>query len=275
MRIFKLILLIVLPVAGLVGFANHSFASSAGTDNAAQSAYSGGWLNGTNGEATGDAFLPWSFATSGTSSAGFFIGDSTNLGSPGANINVGGSSWGMYANGGDPTELATAQRSFTSDGSTVSALSIGQTFSLSIAVNFTDGNKGFNLLDGSNDTIFDLNIGSGFYNVSNAATGNGNLPNPNYDQDTAFALSFTQTSDTSGTWSVIRSGGQTDSASGTYAGDAAGFKLYVSDNSGGPSDDLYANSASVTTAVVPEPSSAGLLACSAGALLLMRKRRWS
>jgi len=272
MRNYKVSLVAVLSAIGLIGSTNNSFAASNGTDNAAQSAYNGNWLNGSNGEATGNAFLAWNLAeTSGsTGFAGTFLGNSTTVGGPGANINVSGSSWGMFANS-DPTAIATAQRNFTADGSTVSALSTGQTFSLSIAVNFRNGNKGFNLLDSGGGVLFDLNIGSDAYVVNNATTGDGNLPNQTYDQNTAFALSFTQTTGSSGTWTVTRTGGQSDFDSGTYTGAAAGFKLYTQDTGNTNSDDFYANSLSIAT--VPEASDSALVLCGIG-VLLMRKRNW-
>ena len=261
-------LVALLSAIGLIGFASNSFAASAGTDNASLAAYSPNWVNASNGEATGDAFLPWSLASvSGSGSAGFFTGDSTQLNSgSGGNINVSGDSWGLFANG-DPTAIATAQRFFTSNGTSISALSVGQTFSISIAVNFTDNNRGFNLLDSGSNTLFDLNIGSNFYSVNS-----NNLPNQTYSANTVFALTFTQTSLTSGTWTLARTGGQTDSAGGTYNGDAAGLKLYIQDTSeGGGPEDLFANSLAVTA--VPEASTVGLVACGTGVLFLLSKRR--
>ena len=69
-------------------------------DNAAQPAYSGGWTNGSNG---GTGFGPWTLTTTytGVSTNGVFLGSSTNNAfgtSPG--IDVGGQSWGIYANSG-------------------------------------------------------------------------------------------------------------------------------------------------------------------------------
>jgi len=272
MNPIKVFLTALLSFAGLIGSANISCAAADGTDDASQPAYQPNWPIDSNGEATGDAFLPWSM-TSGTGSAGFagfFLGDSTTLNDPGADINVSGDSWGLFANG-DPAAAAYAQRSFTADGSTVFALDVDQTFSINIAVNYRNGEKGFNLLDASNDTLFTLQIGDDAYTVYDAATGDGTLPDQTYDSDTAFALSFTQTTAGSGTWTVTRTGGQTDFASGTYDGDAAGFRLYIQDTGNTASDNLYANS--LVIASVPEPSPMGLIACGTGALVLLRWRR--
>jgi hypothetical protein len=274
MRYSKLLLLLLLILT--FAFTLSGYAANNGTDNASQSAYSSSWSTGANGSAGGDAFLPWTLATTGTGFEGFFIGNSTNLNSgSGANINVNGDSWGMYANT-DPTTpgSATAVRMFTSDGTGIGSLGAGQTFSINIAVNFNNGgDKGIDLLDSTGDFLFDLNIGEDAYVVNNATTGTGDLPNQNYSANTAFALTFTQTSLTSGTWSVARSGGQTDLAGGTYTGDAAGVKLYVNNTStNGPQDDLYANSMSITSAV-PEPSTVGLLACGTGVLILWKRSR--
>jgi len=92
-------------------------------------------------------------------------------------------------------------------------LGIGQTFSLDLAVNFRNGNKGFDFRDSSSVVLFNFNIGADDYVVSNAATDNGTIGN-NYSSDTAFALAFTQTAASAGTWTISRSGGVTGLASG-------------------------------------------------------------
>src|SRR5438093_666705 len=104
---------LLLTAIGLLAFTGASLATTPGTDNANQAPYADGWQTGDNGAATGAAFTGWSLSasTTGTASAsGFFIGDSTGLNSPGADINVSSKSFGMYAglNGGGGTANADA-----------------------------------------------------------------------------------------------------------------------------------------------------------------------
>jgi hypothetical protein len=80
-------------------------------DNAAQSAYSGGWTNSSNG---GFGFGPWTLDGSSASinSNGFFIGSSvSNAAGASPGIDTSNVSWGMYANGGN---TSVAYRVFTS-----------------------------------------------------------------------------------------------------------------------------------------------------------------
>lgn len=232
-----------------------AFAALPGTDNAADSAYSGGWLNGTNGGTAG-TFNPWDLTNNnngGTNFAGYFLGDST-AGS--GNINTGGVSFGVYAN--PSTAFADALRSF---GST---LSVGQTFSLDIAVNFRNGNKGFSLFDGATE-IFNLNIGGDDYTINGSSIG------ATYSSTAIFNVSLTQTSLTSGAYSVLYNA---TTYNGSFTGLASGFKLYNSGTNGGgdgAADNLYFNNLSI----VPEPSSLALIAGPAllGAWFLVRRRR--
>ena len=232
-----------------------------GADFASDAAYNPAWANGSDG-GTAATFGPWVLVIQGGGpNAGHFIGNSTGLGGPGADINTANESFGMYGHSGQASE---AFRDF--NGAT---LSVGQTFSLNLAVNFRNGNKGFDLRDASDAVIFNFNIGGDNYVVSNATTGSGSIGNA-YSANTAFNLSFTQTSATGGTWTITRSGGVTDSDSGTYTGVPENFKLYNSGtDNGADANNLYSNSFTV----VPEPSSAILLGFAAGSLLGLGRRR--
>ena len=246
-----------------------SFAALTASDNAANAAYSGGWANGSNG---GTGFGAWSLTqtTAGSGAAGQFIGNSTSVGGPGADINTSSKAFGMFGHDGAPNNgTSTSTRLFSGD------LSVGQTFSIDIAVNFRNGQKGFDLLNSGSATIFNLNIGNpgsgDDYVVNNATTGGGSLGNT-YNQNTAFHISLTQTTLSGGTWTVNRTGGVTSNASGTYTGVGAGFKLYEDQTSSNANENnLFANNMSV----VPEPSTVSLLLGSsafAGFFLLRRKR---
>ncbi|MEM7147347.1 MAG: PEP-CTERM sorting domain-containing protein [Verrucomicrobiota bacterium] len=259
-----LLVAILLPTAAW----QSSEAANIGLDTAAATAYDSGWLNGTDGSISGDAFIPWGLSTAGTdtdNTAGHLIGDSTQLdGGNGADINTTGESFEMW---GEGTASANAFRTFNGGD-----LGVGQTFSIDIAVNFRNGNKGINLRD-DNTEIFNFNIGGDDYVVNNAATGNGSIGDT-YSADTAFNLSFTQTSVGGGDWSITRSGGVNDVDSGTYLGSPDNFQLYVAGTdqtsvpNGNPADRLYANSPQI----IPEPA-AGLLLTLALLFLKARRRR--
>lgn len=231
-----------------------------GSDSASDTVYNSPWVTGSDG-GTVATFGSWTL-TNGGGSSGRFIGDSTTLNptNAGANINTVGESFGMFAHTGQTSE---AFRNF--NGNT---LSVGQTFSLNLAVNFRNGNKGFDLRNSSNAVIFNFNIGGDTYVVNSATTGNGTIGNT-YSAISAFALSFTQTTGTGGTWSITRSGGVSDLDSGTYTGVPENFKFYNSQTtgSGAAQDNLFFNSLTV----VPEPSAA--LLGGLGALMLLRRRR--
>jgi hypothetical protein len=234
-----------------------------GADYANDAAYNGdGWTNGDDGGTAG-TFGAWTLTNTGANS-GRFIGSSTSLGGPGADINTTSESFGMFGHSGQVSE---AIRNF--NGNT---LGVGQTFSLEMAVNFRNGQKGFDLRNSSNTVIFNFNIGDlgagDAYTVQFATSGNGSIGNA-YSANTEFLLSFTQTSVGGGTWSITRSGGVSDLDSGTYTGVPHNFKFYEANTTGGgaAADNLFFNS----LVVVPEPSSA--LLGGLGMLALLRRRR--
>ncbi len=236
-----------------------------GTDLASDAAYNGdGWTNGDDGGTAG-TFGAWQL-TNGGGSSGRFIGDSTTLNptNAGANINTVGESFGMFAHSG---QTSSAVRNF--DGNT---LGVGQTLSLNLAVNFRNGQKGFDLRNSSNAVMFNFNVGNlgagDAYTVQFATTGSGSIGNT-YSAISAFALSFTQTTGSGGTWSITRSGGVSDFDTGTYTGVPHNFKFYNEFTTGGGAvqDNLFFNSLTV----VPEPSAA--LLGGLGALMLLRRRR--
>jgi hypothetical protein len=243
----KLSLLLIAMALAATG----AFAATEGTDNAAN--YGGTWTNGSNGGTAG-TFNPWDLTNNGGGGfSGYFLGDSTT-GS--GDINTGGVSFGIFANPGGA--FADALRSFGSP------LSVGQTFSIDIAVNFRNGNKGFSLFDGVTE-IFNLNVGGDDYQINGLSIG---AP---YSSTAVFSLSLSQTSAGGGTYSVLYSGnGQTYAAS--YTGVASGFKLYNSGtDDGNAANNLYFNNLSI----VPEPSSFALLAGPVllGAWFFLRRRR--
>lgn len=247
---------LLLAIAAIAPTTSHA-AVSAGSDFADNAAYDSGWTNGTDG-GTADTFGAWSLTTGGGDS-GHFIGSSTSLGSPGGDINTSGESFGMFGHSGQTSE---AFRDF--NGNT---LGVGQTFSLDLAVNFRNGNKGFDLRDSTDAVIFNFNVGADDYTVNNATTGSGSI-GATYSADSVFSLSFDQTTAGGGTWSITRTGGVSDFDTGTYTGVAENFKFYVSNtDNGDAANNMFANNLTV----IPEPSAA--LLGGIGALLLLRRRR--
>lgn len=236
-----------------------------GTDNASASAYSAGWTNLSDGSITGEgAFGQWFLVGSSAPNSGFVISNVTTLGTANTALNSAGVSFGMFASTNAPGYV-DAYRFLDPNG-----LGAGQTFSIQMAVNFRNGNKGFDLRDNTtnNTTIFNFNIGGDDYVVNNAATGNGSIGNA-YSDDTLFTLAFTQTDSTGGTWSITRAGGVSDFDTGTYLGVARSFKLYAggTDNVDGQ-NYLFVNNLET----VPEPSTYALLVGAGLAGWIYRRR---
>jgi len=236
-----------------------TLAAVIGTDTASHVAYDDGWQTGDDG-GTALSFGTWLLTNQGANS-GHFIGSSTALaaGNTGADINSSGESFGLFGHSG---QTANAFRDF--GGLT---LSVGQTFSLDLAVNFRNGDKGFVLRDSADADLFIFKVTGDDYLVTTAATGLGSIGST-YSADTEFSLSFTQTSLSGGTWAISRSGGVTDSDTGTYTGVAENIVVYNSQTVGAglPENNLFVNNFKI----VPEPGCSSLLV---GSLLVFAARR--
>jgi hypothetical protein len=154
----------VLPLAIALAFAlpiDRAVAADNGYDTAANSAYSGGWANGSNG---GFGFGAWSHSTtSGNSSQnGHFAGTGHS---------AFGRSWGLYANS---SQTASSVRTFNGG-----ALSLNQTFSISMDTGFIDtgGTVGLSLQQGGTNRLEFYFVGGGtgyrYNNGSEVNTGVG------------------------------------------------------------------------------------------------------
>jgi hypothetical protein len=175
----------------------------------------------------------------------------------------------MYGGSGGSGFGQSDAYGFLKDGSgNDAALSVGQTLSLDIAVNFRNGYKGLAMRNSSDVELFTFNIGGDDYSVLNATTGNGSIGNA-YSNNTVFHIAMTQTGAGGGTWSITRSGGVGDLDTGTYSGVISNFKLYVGQTGGGSESDFMVNNVSV----VPEPGAAGLLLAGSGLLAFFQRRR--
>lgn len=193
--------------------------------------YGGSW--GTTNQGTG--FSNWIFdeANPNSGSVGRFIGSFS------AALDVNGSSFGMFANNANGTV----------SGATISmpkTMEEGDSFTVSVGVNFRDGNKGFDLRNSSNNTIINFNVGGDQYNL----TGTPGLFSNTYDANTVITFTFTQNADNV-SWTAIRSGGLSGSESGTIGSISTGtitnIRFYNvsagSNNDGGAGQrNLYLNS---------------------------------
>jgi hypothetical protein len=228
-------------------------AAAAFSENAGNSYYDSGWDFGSS-QPDNFGWLT-SIDTIEPGVADRFLGDSTNLaGGSGGDINTAGRSWVMFGQSGGEGGSGQANAfGFLKDGAgNDAALSVGQTLSVDIAVNFRNGFKGFVARDATDVELFTFNVGGDDYVVSNAATGNGSIGS-DYSSNTVFRIALTQTSESGGTWTITRSGGLSDSDTGTYSGEVASFKLYVSQTDSGSENDLSVNNVSVTDTVADTP----------------------
>ena len=259
MKARRLIFALVLALAPLAG-------AQIATDNASN--YGGSWTNGSNG---GSGFLAWSLSNNNngvTLFAGNFLGDST---AGAGNINTGGVSFGLYAN--PATAFVSADRAFAL------ALTTGDTFTFQLALNFDNGNKGFNLFAGGQGEVFNFNVGTGgSVSSANATLNPGSGAGYSYGGNAVLNVTLAVTSSTQFSYNITRTAGTGLGTlfSGNVSGltnALSGFSFYVSgtDAGGAPQNNLYVNSLSV----VPEPSTFVLLGIGLAAFALRRKTKVS
>jgi hypothetical protein len=226
-------------------------AATVGSDNAGN--YTS-WTNGSNG---GTGFQAWNLYTSG--SAGFFLGSSASQGF--GDIDTSGQAFGMWGNpsGGN---YAHAQRLFAGG-----ALSVGQSFVVDLAIAFRNGNKGISLVDSSLNQLAYFNVGGDNYDFNGTILGWG------YAQTSVFHVVASQVGGSSLQVVLQRYLGASlsEAATTTVSGALAGFRAYVGDtDQGNDLNNLFINN----MAVIPEPTTLGLVGLgSALALIVIRRRR--
>jgi hypothetical protein len=248
--ISKILIVMALVVAGHVLTLSAQIAS----DNASNYT-SATWINGSN---LGTGFGAWDLYISTNGTAGRFIGDSVAQGF--GNINTNGSSFGMWGNPvGD--NYSNAQRAFSN------ALSVGNSFSIQLAIAYRNGSKGISLFSGGfapANEIWNFNVGGDQYSAGGVIQTSWA-----YSQTSIFNLTASQTSATSIDISLTRgSDNYTTTISNTGA--LSGFRLYVgSTDATGNLNNLYFNNLSV----VPEPSTYALLGLGAASVLWRIRRR--
>lgn len=262
----KLFPFALLSVGGL--FAQSLFPQSLiaqiASDNAAN--YLNGWTDGSN---EGAGFNNWSLNNNNDAGVfgGNFLGDAT---SGAGDINTSGSAFALYANPG--SAFSTAVRSFGS------GLGVNDQFSFQMALNFDNGNKGFNLRTGG-DSIFNFNVGSGGSVSSPNATLNPG-PGAGYDyggNDAVIDVLLLVTSATSLDYQINRTssqGFQNTLFSGevtNVTGTIDNFEFYISGTDAGDQNNLYFNNLDVS--VVPEPGTYALIFGWAAMLWIAVRRR--
>ncbi|MGA0369170.1 MAG: PEP-CTERM sorting domain-containing protein [Kiritimatiellia bacterium] len=250
---------ILFPLIFLIGSLAHASIAADDASNYAS------WTNGSN---QGTGFAAWSLNNNDNGStifAGNFLGNSTD---GAGDINTGGQAFGLYAN--PSGAFSTAIRSFS--------MSVGETFTAQMGVNFDNGNKGFNFRI-AGDSIFNFNVGGGgSVSSPNATLNPGTGAGYNYGgNDAVIDLSLTLDTATQLSYVISRNssqGFQGTLFSGTVTGLSAApdnFEFYISDTDGGGAaqNNLYFNN----LRVIPEPETAMLLICGLGLISLLRRQR--
>jgi|OM-RGC.v1.010507090 PEP-CTERM putative exosortase interaction domain len=234
-------------------------------DDANRAEYLNGWGQYDDASSNPSGFGGWVFdgvaATAGTTDPRYTIASSTTLGPNATGIDSGGVAFKIHED--SPTGLAGASRFFDPSG-----LNVGETVSFQMAVNFTDGFKGFDLLDNASNNLLNLNVGGGAYNINNETTLIGAFAS--YQDNTYFTVDITQDSLSGGSFSILREGSVTESVTGTFTGLARSLKFY-NGQSTGPENALFVNNLSI----VPEPGSFALLSALSvlSSVLFLRRRR--
>jgi len=237
--------------------------------------------NDTDNQGTG--FADWSLSVNNNSIevgavnvfAGNFLGNST----PSAgNSNIGVQSFGMYANqdaSSTVNAFSTATRSFNS------TLSTNDQLTFQLALNYDNGNKGFNMRNNGN-TIFGFDIGTGGrINVGNNYSDTSNTATYDYGGSSLIDVTILITSANSLNYQISRTsseGTQGMLFSGSVAGIAAqtieinNFEFYVSGTDNGDAqNNLYFNKLSVSE--VPEPRAYALLSGLAAMTVILSRKK--
>ncbi len=241
-------------IAAAFAVGSNSYALIA-SDNASPANYPGGtWAGGSNG---GSGFGAWSLpGSSGTGGFnGAYIGTAAGLPNY-SSLYTDGVAFSIYA--GDTTGTGAFQDAFRPFST---GMSVGDTFTHSIAFSYDNGNKGFDLYSGTDGTgqVFSFNINNTGYSWS----GGGSAPMTTWPgvRENGVVIDFSFTLTPTGFDYAIGSAqdvGLTQSGS-LAAASIGSVKYYISGAGGGDPGNLFLNSPTV----VPEPTTYALLALGA------------
>jgi hypothetical protein len=253
----------MISVVILVALSCNTSIAALAFDAASDSAYDDGWQPLDNG---GTGFGPWTFVSSSDpNQGGFFIGDSSNNGTPpSGHINTGGESFGLYANSFTTTYAARA----FSNG----PLQVGETFSIAMDNGTVQGgasvgfflDTNFNPFDAGFPLIF-RSTGGTYSAVDSAGVRPTGIPTT----EDGLRVAVTLTSPT--TYSLAINGAPT--LTGTFGGTnpmITSLILFNGNAGAGPSADAFFNSLSV----VPEPGALVLPIMTLLGLATVAVRRW-
>jgi hypothetical protein len=222
------------------------------------------WTNGSN---AGTGFEPWELTT-WQQWAGHFLGSSTD-GGTGIDIDTDGKAFGMYANPPESNSYANAVRYFTGG-----ALTIGQTFTIELGVNYWNGNKGLDLYNGSGETIFNLNFGdnSGGMKIEYGSPTQTNFPGwDNSGNGYNYVLTFTKGVGNNTEFQMVRNHASTVTLDMALSAAPAGFHLYSGATESGPANNFYANNLSITeTTILSLSSQEGMVVNHTNQLIVSR-----
>jgi len=205
--------------------------SGGADDNASNSAYNDGLQNGDNG---GTGFSAWSITN--VNNAGQYIETSSNpcAGDPDpwdrpvfGDIRVDGKTWAGYAN-------PNANNYFDLYRKAINDLAVGYSLSARVAAAFRSGNKGIELINNSNTTLFNFNIGSDKYTVDGV-----DQTSWGYNESSVFVLSGRQIG--SNTYNALVQRGTDAYASLNRTGVLRGFHIYMSNTNANCGDNYYFN----------------------------------
>jgi hypothetical protein len=246
----------VVTVAGLMALsAGAAQGALVASDNASDAVYNDGLQSGDNG---GTGFQPFILENGNA-----FIGNSQNNGFQNGNINsAGDEAFGQY-------DTQTLTRPFTG------ALSVGQTFSIDFDNGFLGNGEvaEVRLANASGAQLFSFGFTGGEqeYQIDDAS-GDNQLVSSIGFSSAGFQIDFTLTGATTYSLAILnQANNQLFTRVGTIAGEIDRVQIVSGPLTPDGEGDVFSNNFAITDAVVPEPTTLGLL--SLAGLTALRRRR--
>ena len=215
----------------------------------------GNYTTWTNGSNEGFGFGDWVL---NSDAGGHFLGNADEQGPNNTPLDTSGQSFGIFAD-----NFSVAVRPFNTD------LQVGDVLNFSIAYQFDNGNKGFNLQTDNGTNVFNFNVNDAGYTWAGGGSSsttpwdnvreNGVLIDFSFSR-TATGIDYTFFSDQDATLS--------QSGNFTTADPVGQLEFYVSGAGGGPGGNLYFNNLQV----IPEPATLLLLLGGLGVIAAYRRK---